>query len=220
LRGVPHGEVSSFFSHDGVFMIRFFFDVDGVLLDFETSYINVLKDYFHVEVPEEYQSTCWYLSDLFTDEQRVEGWDYFIGSEHFGKLNALIDPSQFNAVFGEYSVHLVTNIPPQYQEVRQKNLEEAGFHYESLHCGGLIAFDDQPTKKKDAIIRQLLREGESLFFMDDHPDNCVNVIEAFPEASVWLMSRPFNKTFEHPGIQRASHWDEVFEFTRQLVAGP
>ena len=50
---------------------------------------------------------------------------------------------------------------------------------------------------------ELMEEGEAVLFVDDHPDNCLNVREAFPESEVWLMSRPFNHEFEHPKVTRA-----------------
>jgi len=47
--------------------------------------------------------------------------------------------------------------------------------------------------------------------VDDHPDNCLNVLKSFRDAEIWLMSRPFNADFEHPGIRRAIDWSEVLE---------
>jgi len=48
-------------------------------------------------------------------------------------------------------------------------------------------------------------------FVDDHPDNCLNVRESFPEAEIWLMSRPFNADFNNPEIRRAKDWAEVLD---------
>ena len=47
------------------------FDVDGVVLDFESSFIKVVGDYFKLEVPENYQPENWFFSDLLT-------WDLYI----------------------------------------------------------------------------------------------------------------------------------------------
>ena len=57
---------------------RCFFDVDGVVLDFESSFIKVVGDYFKLEVPENYQPGNWFFSDLLTWEQVEEGWEYFL----------------------------------------------------------------------------------------------------------------------------------------------
>ena len=55
---------------------RCFFDVDGVVLDFESSFIKVVGAYFKLEVPENYQPENWFFSDLLTWEQVEEGWEY------------------------------------------------------------------------------------------------------------------------------------------------
>ena len=57
-----------------------------------------------------------------------------------------------------------------------------------------------------------------VLFVDYHPDNCLNVREAFPDAEIWLMSRPFNSNFEHPKIRRATNWSEVLEYTNNSLS--
>ena len=61
------------------------------------------------------------------------------------------------------------------------------------------------------VEQDLVQDGEQILFVDDHPRNCVDVKENFPEAWVWLMSRPFNQDFDHPTIQRAKHWEQVLQ---------
>ncbi|MBF0278231.1 MAG: hypothetical protein HQM13_10585 [SAR324 cluster bacterium] len=199
-------------------MLRFFFDIDGVLLDFETSYIRTLKDYFQLDIPDGYRTEDWGYSDMLSAEQFQEGWDYFLNSEHFTQLSPLIPSALFNGVFGAYPVHFITNIPPQYLEKRKQNLHNAGFQWDSLHCGGFMSYDDKPPVLKADIIHQLVKEQEILLFVDDHPDNCVNVLEKFSQAKVWLMSRPFNREFTHSRISRANDWDHIIAFSRKLIA--
>ena len=54
-----------------------FFDVDGVLLDFESGFTRVIKEYFKLDVPDDYVPDSFWFSDLLTKEQVMEGWDYF-----------------------------------------------------------------------------------------------------------------------------------------------
>ncbi len=198
-------------------MFRFFFDVDGVLLDFEGTYIPYIKNYFQLKIPDDYQPNCWFFSDLLTHEQLMEGWDAFIESEEFGQLAPLVEPELFNSVFGAYPVHFITNIPPDYIGKRKQNLHSAGFQWDSLHSGGFVSFDDNPPVLKADIIQQLAKDGEILVFIDDHPDNCVNVFEHFSHAHVWLKSRPFNLEFTHPTIRRVDTWDEIMKFSHELI---
>ncbi|MGK5094491.1 hypothetical protein WDW89_21065 [Deltaproteobacteria bacterium TL4] len=198
-------------------MLRLFFDVDGVLLDFESRFIRVIKNYFSLDISDNYQSNSWDFTELLTPAQLIESWEYFLSSEHFGTLDPLVDPVMFNEVYGAYPVHFITNIPPDYLEVRRMNLLHAGFQFESIHCGGMLSFDDKPPCTKGEMIQNIRQKGETIFFVDDHPDNCVNVHTLCPQSIVWLMSRSFNQGFEHPEIRRAEHWNEVFAFSKELA---
>ena len=194
---------------------RCFFDVDGVVLDFESSFIRVVGDYFDLEIPENYQAENWYFSDLLTWEQVKEGWEYFLKSKDFEEINPLVDPGLFNHTFGAHPVHFITNIPPECLERRQRNLKQAGYKFISTHCAGFVNYDGHPPRTKADVIEELLEDDEQLLFVDDHPDNCINVHDAFPKAEVWLMSRAHNQDFTHPKIRRASHWDDVIEHPRE-----
>lgn len=198
-------------------MFRFFFDIDGVILDFESSYVAALKDYFNLEVPEDYQSPSWYFSDLLTEDQMMEGWQYFINSDHLTRLPPLIPPTQFNHFFGAYPVHFITNIPSHCGSKREANLKSIGFNWQSIHYGGLVSHDGDPPLTKADIMKTLVEAGETILFVDDHPDNCLNVFEAFPEAHIWLMSRAFNQDFQHPMIRRAYQWEDILNFTKELI---
>ena len=126
-------------------------------------------------------------------------------------MKPIVDPGQFNAKFGAYPVHFITNIPPDCLERRVKNLRNAGFKFKSAHCGGFINYEGKTSKTKAEVIQELIQENESVIFVDDHPDNCLNVLESFPKAEIWLMSRPFNVDFKHSKIRRANNWSEILE---------
>ena len=190
-----------------------FFDVDGVLLDFEGGFTKTVKDYFKLDVADDFVSKNFWFSDLLTKEQVMEGWDYFLQSPEFEELEPIIDPELFNNAFEAYPVHLITNIPLDCLERREKNLRKAGFKFDSAHCAGFIDYDGYSTQTKAEVIQELHQEEKNVMFVDDHPDNCLNVCESFPEAEIWLMSRPFNADFEHPKIHRARNWTEVLEHT-------
>jgi hypothetical protein len=186
-----------------------FFDVDGVMLDFDGGFTRTIKDYFKLDIKDDYIPESFWFSDLLTKDQVMEGWDYFLSSNAFEQLNPIVDPEHFNAKFGAYPVHFITNIPPDCLERREKNLRNAGFKFDSAHCAGFINYDGNSSKTKAEVIGELHQEEKSIIFVDDHPDNCLNVLESFPDAEIWLMSRPFNADFEHPEIRRARDWEDV-----------
>ena len=191
-----------------------FFDVDGVMLDFDSGFTRTMKEYFKLDIDDNYVPESFWFSDMLTKEQVVEGWDYFIKSNEFERLKPIVDPKHFNAKFGAYPVHFITNIPPDCLERRVKNLRNAGFKFKSAHCGGFINYEGKKSNTKAEVIQELLQENDSVIFVDDHPDNCKNVLESFPDAEIWLMSRPFNADFKHQRIRRANDWSEILEHSR------
>jgi len=196
-----------------------FFDVDGVLLDFERGFMKSVKKYFKLDIPEGFSSNSFWFSDFLTKEQVLEGWDYFVHSTEFEKLQPMVDPKHFNRKFGSFPVHFITNIPPDCLERRKTNLRQVGFKFDSAHCAGFINYDGHPAQTKADVIMKLQQKEEKILFVDDHPDNCLNVCDSFPEAEIWLMSRPFNDDFEHPKILRARDWSDVFKYS-QITPSP
>ncbi|MBC8257800.1 MAG: hypothetical protein H8E38_02190 [SAR324 cluster bacterium] len=188
-----------------------FFDVDGVLLDFEGGFIKAVKNYYQLDIPDDFQTDSFWFSDLLTKEQVLEGWDQFLHSPEFEQLEPMVDPEDFNTKFGAYPVHFITNIPPDCLESRERNLRNAGFKFDSAHCAGFVNYDGHPAQTKADVIHNLQQEEKTIMFVDDHPENCLNVRETFPEAEIWLMSRPFNNDFKHPEIRRARDWNDVLQ---------
>ena len=194
-----------------------FFDVDGVVLDFEGGFTKTIKNYFKLEVADNFVSKSFWFEDMLTKDQVMEGWDYFLHSVEFEKLLPIVDPELFNAAFGAYPVHFITNIPLDCLERREKNLKNAGFKFDSAHCAGFINYEGYSKQTKAEVIKGLYQEESRVFFVDDHPDNCLNVLESFPEGEIWLMSRPFNEDFNHPEIRRVRNWEELFEHSSRIT---
>jgi len=127
-----------------------------------------------------------------------------------GELPTLVEPGRFNRLASRHSVHLVTNFPEPHMAKRLANLQAHGFSYHSLHYCGLHGYKELQPRSKAQVIQSLReRRGEGLF-VDDHPDNCVDVQRHCPDVEVWLMSRRFNRGFAHPQIRRADGWDALF----------
>ena len=194
--------------------MRIFFDVDGVVLDFEKSFLNLLKKYFNLVLPETYKHNNWSFSDIINPKEFDEAWNYFLKSDEFENISSLVDPELFNQTFRAYPVHFITNIPKFALEKREKNLYNLGYEFESVHCAGLHKYDiNQKTKSEEIKIH--IKKNEKIMFVDDHPDNCLDIFNNFPKGIIWLMDRPHNRKFNHPNIKRAFNWDKlIYEFNK------
>ena len=191
-------------------MLRLCFDVDGVVLDFDSSYAYEAKHYFGIEIPQ--GNVPVYASENLTDQQRYQIWESLVKSKRFEALETLVDIERFNHIFQGVSVNFITNIPESIKEARLRNLHHLGFEFESLHCAGLIKFPEDHTLNKSEMIKQLKSPKDHIVFLDDQIDNCLDMIESLPDAHIMLLSTPFNQdSLLQDGIERIENWDHFFE---------
>ena len=186
--------------------MQLFLDVDGVLLNFERAFVRWLNSAYGMELPADYQTTCWYFSEIMEREQAQARWESFMESPLASQMPPLVEPGHFNHLTRHHEVHLLTNFPASQMDKRRNNLESIGLKYHSLHYGGLHHNDGHHPPTKGELVRELRNPDEPALFMDDHPDNCLEVSQACPDVEVWLMSRRFNQGFAHPAVRRAVDW--------------
>ena len=191
--------------------MQLFFDIDGVLLNFEHTFVRWLNNEHALGLPDHYEAENWDFDEVLEREKLVRSWHSFLESTESGRMPTLVDPGQFNTLVRDHRVHLVTNFPQPYMDKRLDNLSRHGFAYETLHYCGLHPYKDFKPQTKAQVIEDLLASGEQGLFIDDHPENCLDVHRHCPEVEVWLMSRRFNRDFDHPEIQRARDWDCLFD---------
>ena len=191
--------------------MQLFIDIDGVLLNFEHAFVRWLNAQYRLGLPERYEAESWDFEEVLTPDLLAEGWHGFLESPLAGDLPPLVAPQRFNRLAAEHSVHLVTNFPLPHMAKRLANLQAFGFVYDTLDYCGLHGYKElRPRSKAQAIQARRDARGEGLF-VDDHPDNCVDVHRHCPDVEVWLMSRRFNRGFQHPAIRRAEDWEPLFQ---------
>ncbi len=199
--------------------MRFFVDVDGVLLNFERAFVDWLNREYGMGLHERYETGTWDFEDLLTPEQMYERWQAFLDAEDSGRMEALVAPERFNALAREHAVHLLTNFPHPYMDKRIANLAALGFRYETLDFCGLHPYRGTVPPSKAEMVGRLhgdgagpgARGGGTGLFIDDHPENCLDVLRNCAGVEVWVMSRHFNREFSHPRVRRAETWQCVFD---------
>ncbi len=196
--------------------MQVFLDVDGVLLDLEASFVRFLNQHQGFNLPEGYRARTFDFAEL-TPAHKVEAsWKAFTTSEDSAQMPPLVRSDHFNEQTIGCSVHLLTNFPVPQMHHRWANLRLQGFCYQGLHYCGLKSHETAIAQPKSAIIKQLLQPGQVAIFVDDVPENCLDVVQYCPEVEVWLMTHPFNKTFHHQDVRRALDWSILFHRLQQL----
>ena len=191
--------------------MELFLDVDGIILDFETSFFNLMRDEYIPELPLNYVPRNWELYKEFPGIEIEEVWNSFIGSERFAELDTLIHPDSFNRVTRQFPTYLVTNIPDYLIEKRKRNLAKHDLRYREVFPAGHWNFGikDYPTKSQ--IIRRFQTKGKRIVFLDDYPRNCKEVRENIPEVEVYLMTRPHNLGISDGDWIRVQDWHDFVE---------
>ena len=190
--------------------MQLFLDIDGVLLNFERAFVAWLNTDQGLRLPENYEAEHWDFLEVLEKKTLDESWLRFLESEEVAHMPPLVDPAGFNALAGRHEVHLLTNFPAPHMHKRLRNLERHGFRYDSLNYCGLHSYKEHRPRSKATVIAELHHRGNPALFVDDHPDNCLDVHHNCPEVEVWVMSRRFNRDFSHPAIPRAQGWGCLF----------
>ena len=197
-------------------MLRLCFDVDGVILDFHSAYVREAEYHLGMTIAQTFQQPL-YLDEALTDQERFQIWEGLVNSERFEALETLVDVQAFNQTFETLPVHFITNIPQLIKPRRLINLKNLGFQFESLHCAGFTKFPEDDTPPKSKMIQQLSQPEERIVFVDDYIDNCLDVINVFPDAHVMLFMTPFNQDIlTQDGIERIESWEHFFQRFQEI----
>ena len=190
--------------------MQLFIDIDGVLLNFEHAFVRWLNQHHGLGLPDDYEAESWDFTEVLGQPQLEASWLAFLESSEAGEMPALVDPGAFNALAERHTLHLVTNFPQPHMAKRLDNLQACGFEYDTLHYCGLHGYQDVRPRTKAQVVASLRASDEVCLFVDDHPENCLDVHAHCRDVEVWLMSRRFNRNFAHPEIQRAQGWHCLF----------
>lgn len=188
-------------------MLELFLDVDGVILDFEATFMDYLREAYIPDLPLGYRPKSWELEDdLLSGVDIQEAWDAFMASGRFAELALLADRTSFNRLSGQYPVHFVTNLPQDHYDQRMRNLTAHGLRFESLNMGGHYSFGIENYPNKAQVIERIRSKDRQVVFLDDHPQNCRDVRRSLPEAQVFLMERPHNQELPDEDWVRVKDW--------------
>lgn len=189
-------------------MKELYLDVDGVVLDFEGSFVDFVRDEYIKDLPLDYTLQTWEISDEFKALDIQAVWEHFITGDRFKRLELLVDADSFNELSNQYPIHFVTNIPVAHAASREENLRYHNLNYEGLHFAGHFNFGDESYPTKSETIKKLHVSGNEIVFLDDHPKNCMEIRQELPESCVFLMDRPHNVDADDPSWIRVENWND------------
>ncbi|MCG8336668.1 MAG: hypothetical protein MJE63_19340 [Proteobacteria bacterium] len=198
-------------------MIEFYLDIDGVILDFESSFVDFVRDYYIPDLPADYILQSWEMGEEFKSLDIEEVWGKFVNSDHFSCMPLIAEKESFNNLSSAFPLYLVTNIPNAQFKGRVANLNLHGLEYSGLHLAGHFNFGDESYPTKSQKIKELRKPESKIIFLDDHPKNCLDVKSNFPDSQVYLMDRPHNKEVRDQSWTRVMNWLEFYHLMKQRI---
>ena len=197
--------------------MEFYFDVDGVLLDFETGFVELIRRDYVPDLPLDFVPNTWALTSEFQNLDLDKIWVKFLKSEDFSNLRPIVNVKQFNQISLKHRVNLISNLPQTSKNKRLENLKKAGFLFEDLYMAGHLNFGKRKYPTKSEVISRIKTKNLGFVFLDDHPRNCEDVKGVFSESMVYLMSRKHNEKYKSSSCIRVHTWDAFF---LELIKNP
>lgn len=170
-------------------LVRRGYDVDQVFADFDGGYRKLIMAELGIIIPEMSSTfpTVWgWDRDYLTSAEISEMWQEIRTTDFWWELEPLPECHAALAMLTDQQndgddVYFITNRPGSYaKRLTEEWLENQGFSLPTV----LISSD------KGSVCKGLGIE----MFVDDKPENCWEVNKACPEAQVFLLDAPYNRT--------------------------
>lgn len=187
--------------------LRWGVDLDGVCVDFNSAYIQLIKDITGKQLPTpgpDYP-TCWNYAakDGITPEEDDKVWDHIKQAENYFWAKLPAYPGTKDALgvlldrrYEGDEIYFITSRPGAKAKFQSELwLRRNGFPDPTV----LVTSDKGPVAK-----------GLKLdIFIDDKPENCADVALASPNTAVYMVKQPYNRDFVFEGDYRIKPIESV-----------
>lgn len=187
--------------------MRIGIDLDGVLVDFDAGLREMLFRTSRKVIPPG-EPPCWEWPATFgiTDTQERDAWDLINASPDFWET--LPEYSAFTHELKEQLIEVaLANDVYFITDRRKRGAKQQTERW--LASRGLVP-SVAITNQKGLVAKALYLD----VFIDDRPENCLDVRAYRPDARIYLQRRPWNAAF-HP---RQGHLTEVTSLRELFVA--
>lgn len=177
-------------------------DVDGVLLDWETSFTAWMdKEGYSVVNPKEYKQSLRYELDQDLADRLVKTFNESAWIGYIKPLRDSVDVIQ-DMMSEHYHFECITSLSTDHWagELRRMNLERF-FGRASMRRVRCI----ETGADKDEILKEYDRGH---WWIEDKPENCLAGLAAGHRPI--LIDHPYNRWFQHEDVIRAKDWKQVY----------
>lgn len=165
-------------------------DIDGVLADFNTAFIDLIKRQTGIQFPRPsstYPDTWNYHRPLVAKFQEDALWEHIKTTGFWGQLHALPGAvealTMLDKVRRDHDIYFITSRPGN----RAKWLSEQWLSWHGFFQATVLIADE-----KGPVAKGLMLD----IFVDDKPENIVDVAEARKKTRCYLINRPYNQMLQ------------------------
>lgn len=170
-------------------MKKISFDLDGVLVDFSTPAIQMIRKLYFPDLPADYQHSTWSFADILTEAQWNNVFQNLMAIDNFWTMLPAFDENvaplrEYIAAHGSYDVYFVTARPDceggSAKSMTSLWLMDHGLPFHNLVMAGSHA-------AKPGILQQ--------YGINAHLDDYAPTIAAcqgLPGLRAYVLDRPYN----------------------------
>ena len=192
--------------------MRIGFDLDGVLVDFHSAYVRTINKLFHKNYPIR-EARCWntydeYPNDFSPDMQK-ESFEHIRKTKHFWFDLKPYDYDDIKKIkdyiWEENIVYFITNRYPNPDDDSTLMQSLRWLEQYGVSSHGIVL-----TRHKSSVCRTLKLD----YFLDDKPENVIDIRRNAPNTQCYLMDRKYN---QRCGIQQRVK--SIGEFLEKIKEG-
>jgi len=187
-------------------------DVDGVLLDWTSSFEAWLKETQNIHVEYSTDETLYDLGQRygFSQDQITRLIERFNSSAWIGFIKPYKDAVKVVGEFKTNNWHFEAITSSHHDhwasELRRQNLER--WFEKAIRRTRCL-----PTQApKDDVLKEY--EGTGFWWIEDKPENCETGLKYGLRPI--LMSHPFNEQYNNPEVVRVQNWAEIFKIVTKV----
>ena len=185
--------------------MRIGIDLDGVLADFTTSFFEISRHLFGKPevgvLPHD-----WYMTGLLTKEECSKTWEAVRNTRNFwlnlGREKGVTSQNLRNMAKTNDLVFITARAHTKGYSVQQQSAAWLALEF------GL----KWPTVIEEDHKGPLASALHLDYFVDDRPENCLEILKAVPTCKVYLKNLPHNVDYKEPkSITRVKYFNEFAE---------
>lgn len=173
-------------------------DLDGVVCNFMEGFLKISRKLFHK--PSKGWVQRYWDVEVLSKEEMDRMWrhikhtrNFWMSLEKLENTNALMRrQKEMNLFF------LTTRVPSDGLSVMEQSMEWLARQY----CipGAYVAVTNEKGKECKALNIE--------YFIDDKPENCLDIVKNSSRTKVFLQDATYNRTFTHSKVERVANLNE------------